>query len=138
MEDNKWDFDVEINSWTLIFKDPIIEETYRSIRESKAVSYRPKILIIALCLGVILRRIMLIVDYVYGIEDGNVDRQIPLLIAGIVCLFLESLILIFKKFSIYRCTFLIISVFYYTADSSITYYIDRVKDEPVYSYKYFF
>lgn len=134
MEPNQWNFNVEKNCLTLSFKDPLIENTYRGIRESKVYAYYPKIIVFLICLVVFLRRLMLLIESYYGLEGVQTCREMPLTIVSVACFILESITLGVSKFSLFRCTFLIISSFYYTADSSISYYITRVTNEPVYAF----
>lgn len=134
MESTQWNFDVEKSLLTLAFKDPLIENTYRSIRESKVIAYYPKLFVFFISLVVVLRRVMLVVESYYDMEGLRSCREVPLLIVALITFILETIALYVNGFSKLRCTFLIVCSFYFSADSSITYYISRVKDEPVYAF----
>lgn len=135
MKANQWNFDIEKNYFTLTFKDPFIEATYRSIRESRVIMYYPKIFFCLICIVLFLRRLMLMIEALAGTEGLNKDKEILLTLIAFLTLILESLCLCVDRFIYFRCTFLIICNFYLAADSSITYYISRVPNEPVYSFR---
>jgi hypothetical protein len=134
MKDQDWRLEGHRNCCLLSFQDPGQESAYRSMRASKILSFFPRVVIIALSVGVILRRCQLIVDAWYNISVSSVASEVKLLCLSIVSLGLELLITYWNRIRVFRGMPLVLVLCYAAADASITYYQSRVRDEPVYPF----
>jgi hypothetical protein len=77
---------------------------------------------------------MLLIEAFYGLEGCEVSNESRLFSASLVCFIGETLAICCDRLAYLRCVFLIILNFYMGADSSVTYYISRVSDEPVFAF----
>lgn len=133
----KW-LQPERNIFTQVFSNPVIENTYREIRESKAFLLYPIILDIIVCVITVFRHTQL---YIGSLDNSPISStpkyELINLILSIVIAILEFLSIFVKPFQIFRCTFLIVFVFYQTGSSPSMYYIDEIPSEPTYGFRYY-
>ncbi len=135
--DIDWALSTEKRSCSLRFQKPELENLYHTIRSHRFLNVVPRILIIIVWACITLRRVQLVILSFYGGTTSMPENEVRLLIIISIALIVETLTYVFDRFSYFRCTSLVLICFYTAADGSITYYHERVRDEPVYAFTSF-
>ncbi len=138
MDESHWTLKGENKACALTFKNPETENLYLSLRSNKVVSLFPKLLMAALCLSIAFRRVRLLVAAATGGGSSTFSQEIRLFCVTIGLLLIELVVHCWQRLANFRCTLLVLLFFYTAADGSLTYYQSRVKDEPVYAFRYFY
>ena len=136
MNELKWSLEDEKRTCTLRFLNPAIEEMYLALRRNRILILVPKLLMLVLCSGVILRRVQLLGVASSGGGKTRFADELRTFSISASALLLELTTHFCNRLSAFRCVLLTLLSFYTAADGSITYYIGRVKDEPLYAFGY--
>ena len=123
------------NSFTMVFADSRLEDIYTSLRSENVVNAFARGMLIFLCIVIEFRRLQLLIGSYSDSFITTTSDEIRLFTICTVALALELLTHYWKRLTPFRC-FMITALIYYTsADGSVTYYLDRVKDEPIYAFR---
>ena len=124
----------ELQTRTMAFIDPKLEEFYVTMRTHNMVNVYMKALVIFIGVVILLRRLQILIESYTDMSMLSHNEEIRLFCISIVATGIELLTHVIKRLHFLRC-FMMVAIIYYTAaDSSVTYYISRVNDEPVYAF----
>eukprot|EP01022_Parablepharisma_sp_SALTPOND_P002436 TRINITY_DN10_c0_g1_i1.p1 TRINITY_DN10_c0_g1~~TRINITY_DN10_c0_g1_i1.p1 ORF type:complete len:791 (-),score=61.05 TRINITY_DN10_c0_g1_i1:2120-4492(-) len=133
-----WSFNGKKTMFTQVFKDPESEHIYLSVRSNKLISLMPRILMLTLCVFILLRRLQLFLIACGEANEDSYFNEARLLSVTVLTLSLELVTHLSEKLASLRCVMLVLLFFYSTADGSLTYYISRIRNEPVYTFRLVF
>ncbi len=136
MDNSAWTLDGEKKSCTLAFLNPENESIYSSIRFNRTFSLVPRIIMFAICFAIMLRRVQLLVAAATSQSQAKYGDELRIFGITTGTLVLELTTHFCDRLASFRCTPLVLLFFYTAADGSVTYYLDRVPDEPVYAFRY--
>jgi len=134
MNNLKLNFVNQQNYFTLNFNDDGVEELYKKIRSSRILNIFPRLVMAIVSLMILFRRTQLLISAKDNKTVSSFSDEIRTFTISLTALILELITHLFERLANFRCVAFIILSFYTSIDGSLTYYLSRVPDEPVFAY----